>query len=1189
MNLLEILKKNADNAKSYIDDLVSKKQDTLTFDTAPTKGSQNPVTSDGIQKAIAAKTVDLSNYPTKDGIGATGNWSINAATAATATKLQTARTLSLSGKAAGSATFDGSANAAINVTSVNADTASKMSTARKINITGNATGAAAFDGSGDININTTVNESKHATAADTATKLQTARTISLTGDITGSATFDGSSNISINASRPYVVGETKVYNVNLSTLDTTKFYPIIFESDYIILRCEIHSPSLGGGAPYNQNVISFRLLSQGWSDTPYSLSIDEYGVYDPNEITIGCIGRGSEDGYVCVWVRGGMTYRILSNKKPTLHTEDTVLGNETYTVGTNYYGGTGNNTVGIIFTPQQTITSGSWHDGTAYGLFEKATKLATARTISLTGNATGAANFDGSGDANISVTVNESKHAAAADTLKSSAATETSTFARPVWLSWEDDNTKQTVSPNLTYTCSTKTLAAANFKGHLAGNADTATRATAADNANKLGGYPLNDSSTGGNWGTVPRIGTDGVIEVGKYIDWHATNGGGADYTARWEAQNNGTVSVGTINGALNGNAATATAATNDQYGNNIADSTHVLKPNTAYNGGDVATSPYLRYGEYLNCVISGTTDALTDVKTKLNQEPVTTNTWTGISRDTLDTDRTLTINGTSYTIKGSDIDGAYAYGYSLIDFQVDEITLHIDCHDTIKASMFEEGGVFYNAFVGTKLVVKSNSITAEYNFSWIGTNFLSDEINEGRIIYKASDEDNVISPDEIYRDEQNTNLTFEFVDPRIEIGTSKFLIIDHFSEAYKNFNQLVSLKNNFNYLDNSYRDCASNKDAHILEANTHYKVGDIVTSQDLASGYYLECISDGTTGTNIYLSRDSGGYTVNKWSFSKNKPIYNTNITINDTSYAVANSSTAPLFTLHKTADDMDGWPEIFQISFTNLSNSDSKILTSMFEEDGVFYNYFRYSHLVVTDNTRTIIWDRPDFVIASNISNSDNGRGLITYDTSYGRDASGEYSIDSSWSSIIDNYNNGKTIYVSIQEETVKLGTALFVYRKFNDNTADNTAYKLNKHGDYRAASVEAVNNEFDYMENRIDELSNKINDNESSLAAVATTGSYNDLTNKPTIPTVPTKVSAFTNDAGYLTTHQDLSGYQTKLMFDTAPTANSTNPVTSGGVKAAIDSATSNIAVMTEAEVDECVTAAGLAVVDGDSKSY
>lgn len=39
-------------------------------------------------------------------------------------------------------------------------------------------------------------------------------------------------------------------------------------------------------------------------------------------------------------------------------------------------------------------------------------------------------------------------------------------------------------------------------------------------------------------------------------------------------------------------------------------------------------------------------------------------------------------------------------------------------------------------------------------------------------------------------------------------------------------------------------------------------------------------------------------------------------------------------------------------------------------------------------------------------------------------------------------------------------------------------------------------------------------------SNLARVAHTGSYNDLSNKPTIPTVPTNVSAFNNDAGYLT---------------------------------------------------------------------
>lgn len=85
--------------------------------------------------------------------------------AATATKLQTARTLSLTGKAAGSTTFDGSANASINVTSVNADTASKLSTARKINITGNASGSASFDGTSDVSINVNVSQAAHADKA----------------------------------------------------------------------------------------------------------------------------------------------------------------------------------------------------------------------------------------------------------------------------------------------------------------------------------------------------------------------------------------------------------------------------------------------------------------------------------------------------------------------------------------------------------------------------------------------------------------------------------------------------------------------------------------------------------------------------------------------------------------------------------------------------------------------------------------------------------------------------------------------------------------------------------------------------------------------------------------------------------------------------------------------------------------
>ena len=68
-------------------------------------------------------------------------------------------------------------------------------------------------------------------------------------------------------------------------------------------------------------------------------------------------------------------------------------------------------------------------------------------------------------------------------------------------------------------------------------------------------------------------------------------------------------------------------------------------------------------------------------------------------------------------------------------------------------------------------------------------------------------------------------------------------------------------------------------------------------------------------------------------------------------------------------------------------------------------------------------------------------------------------------------------------------------------------------------------------------------------NDLKAVAFSGSYNDLSDKPTIPTVPTNVSAFTNDAGYLTEHQDISGK-----------ANVSGQVFTGTVEAPVVKATS-----------------------------
>lgn len=57
-------------------------------------------------------------------------------------------------------------------------------------------------------------------------------------------------------------------------------------------------------------------------------------------------------------------------------------------------------------------------------------------------------------------------------------------------------------------------------------------------------------------------------------------------------------------------------------------------------------------------------------------------------------------------------------------------------------------------------------------------------------------------------------------------------------------------------------------------------------------------------------------------------------------------------------------------------------------------------------------------------------------------------------------------------------------------------------------------------------------------------------------------PTVLSAFTNDVGYLTQHQDITGKQDQLTFDSIPTTASTNPVTSDGIKNYVDNAISNI---------------------------
>lgn len=64
----------------------------------------------------------------------------------------------------------------------------------------------------------------------------------------------------------------------------------------------------------------------------------------------------------------------------------------------------------------------------------------------------------------------------------------------------------------------------------------------------------------------------------------------------------------------------------------------------------------------------------------------------------------------------------------------------------------------------------------------------------------------------------------------------------------------------------------------------------------------------------------------------------------------------------------------------------------------------------------------------------------------------------------------------------------------------------------------NVSSFNNDSGYITKDVNDLTNYTTT--SNLATVATSGDYDDLENKPTIPVVPTNVSSFTNDSGYIT---------------------------------------------------------------------
>jgi len=103
------------------------------------------------------------------------------------------------------------------------------------------------------------------------------------------------------------------------------------------------------------------------------------------------------------------------------------------------------------------------------------------------------------------------------------------------------------------------------------------------------------------SWGTVPLIsGSDGVMEVGKILDFHVTDGNTKDYDARILASTTGFTltgtTSGTFSGSLTGNASTATKFATART---IALSGDVTG-STSFDGSGNATASVTRRGAFV-------------------------------------------------------------------------------------------------------------------------------------------------------------------------------------------------------------------------------------------------------------------------------------------------------------------------------------------------------------------------------------------------------------------------------------------------------------------------------------------------------------------------------------------------------------------------------------------------------------
>ena len=483
---------------------------------------------------------------------------------------------------------------------INAATASKLASPRKINITGNASGSANFDGSGDVSINTTVNESKHAA---------TATTVNATAPNGGAADLAFGTMAINDYARIRVYGKDDNGALEIATADggNEPIYARQYSGNYdwpngrpgtVTNEAAILDSNGNTKFPKNVTAASFTGPLKGNADTASKLNTvgggtttfnwvsktgqpnwlwggnnsapTEQYVYNPSNFHVAAAdkdGNGANIANTYLKKSGGNMSGPLNFANATwnLVGDDSYIGDHDI-VGTFCVKGA-NGETGIAL-----VNKGNENDyarisygggninfsktigGNISGNSATATKLATPRTISLTGNASGSANFDGSGNVSISTTVNESKHAADANKLASESGSNYVVIDtnEDSWSvigsnpgSWLKSIRINTSAPpySLGYNSAAVAFGGGDTKGII-------THAYGEPNVKFAGG----NGSTA-NWKFTIQGGSNN--EVYNLNNFPTKTGGGASGT--WGINISGNAATATKAGTCTGNAATAT------------------------------------------------------------------------------------------------------------------------------------------------------------------------------------------------------------------------------------------------------------------------------------------------------------------------------------------------------------------------------------------------------------------------------------------------------------------------------------------------------------------------------------------------------------------------------------------------------------------------------------------------------